>query len=133
LATTLLFAAPNMFQDGPYAFTTIEITSDDLARDIRTFDEVATSVGFVIKMRNDRLGPERDTTKRAYQNPARCCFRLQLERRTEAPVLSIFVLDLGHVSSRFRPEECALYARFRQALVARIGAARIVREDGLPC
>lgn len=132
LATTLLFAAPSFFQTGPYSFTTVEVTSEDLARDVRAFDEVAVSAGFAIKLRNNRLGSQ-DRIKRAYQNPTRCCFTLQLERLTEAPVLSIVAFDVGALASRFRPEECKMYARFREALNARIDAAHIVRENGLPC
>lgn len=132
VTVALLFAAANPFQSGPYVFTTIEIRSDDLVRDVRAFDEAALAAGFAIKTRNDRLGPNDETTKRTYQSPARCCLTLLLKRETEAPVLLIRALDLYVSRSRFLPEQCTTYARFREELRARIDAARVLREDGLP-
>lgn len=128
-----VLAAANPFQEGPLAVVTLEVTSSDMVRDIAAFDAAARGAGFAVVLRNDRLADEVDTSKRQYENPSRCCMWMVLERRTAAPVLSLLVYDAAAPTRSLRPEECAMYARFRASLIAAIDAARITRDVNLRC
>lgn len=108
----------------------IEVRAGEVKRDLEAFDQVAVDVGFSVNERDHRV--EGLTYFRYYQSPTRCCLGIGLAMREQDPVWEFWASDPYAGVREFRTPECAKFARFREALIAKVGRARIVQERPLP-
>jgi hypothetical protein len=107
----------------------MQLRVDDHNRDLAVFDQVAAATGFTVTDRSHR--DEMVAWFRFYQNPGRCCLGVGLGKRHDEPIWEVWPSDPYAGVGAFRAPECAMYANFRETLVAKIGIARIIEERPL--
>ena len=122
LAPVLMACPPAKFPQ----VRAIEVRLDGLGRDLATFDQVALDTGFIVHQRSHQV--EGTTYFRYYQSPDRCCLGIGLGKSHHEAVWTFGVSDPYAEVREFRAPECAKYAGFREALVAKVGAGRVVVE-----
>lgn len=115
-------------------FSVLQVRAHAIERDIEAVDRAATLAGFEVTRMNYSYEYENRprTTLRGYETPARCCFSLSLTRWDDEPLLEVVIHDKNRSERPFEPTDCAMYARFREAVVAAVGQARIAMETR-PC
>jgi hypothetical protein len=105
----------------------IHVRVSEIARDLATFDQVAIETGFVVNERSHEV--EGLTYFRYYQNPVRCCLGIGLAKRHQESVWTFGVSDPYAEVREFRAAECATYAKFREALFAKVDKSRVLKDD----